>query len=118
MHEVAEALAEVLRHARPLAGGPSPLGFWAVGHVLADDVLAPEDAPPFAKSLRDGFVVRAADCPGELRVVEEIPAGAVPSKSIGTGEAARIFTGAPIPDGADAVVMQEDAAADDGRVRI
>jgi molybdopterin molybdotransferase len=111
MLEVAEALAVVLRHARPLGGRDSPLGPQAVGQVLAADVTADRDSPPFDKSLRDGYAVRSADCAGgatELWVVEEIAAGAVPQRAIGTGECARIFTGAPIPDGADAVVMQED----------
>ena len=118
MLEVADALAEVLRNVRPLTPTPFALDSTVVGHALATDVLADADSPPFPKSLRDGYAVRAADCPGELRVVEEIAAGVIPTKNVGEGEAARIFTGAPIPHGADAVVMQEDTESRDGRVRI
>lgn len=110
MLEVADALAVVLEHARPLAperARPSPA---LLGRVLAVDVRADLDSPPFNKSLRDGYAVRSVDCGAanpELRVVAEIPAGVVPTVRIGPGECVRIFTGAPIPDGADAVVMQE-----------
>jgi molybdopterin molybdotransferase len=110
MLEVSEALATVLRHAKPLKTEVAALTSAALGQVLAADIVADMDSPPFAKSLRDGYAVRSADCaaPGaELRVVEEVPAGKVPTRALGAGEASRIFTGAPIPDGADAVVMQE-----------
>jgi molybdopterin molybdotransferase len=122
MLEVTEALAEILSRAPARKAEPSALTTSVLGRVLAEDVVADEDSPPFPKSLRDGYAVRAADCltPNvELRVVAEIPAGAVPSMPIGSGECARIFTGAPMPDGADAVVMQEDteSLAND-RVRI
>jgi molybdopterin molybdotransferase len=121
MLEVAEALAVVLRHARPPGGRTSLLGAEAVGQVLAADVTADRDSPPFDKSLRDGYAVRSADCASpsaELRVVEEIAAGAVPQRAVEPGECARIFTGAPIPSGADAVVMQEDTEPHGDRVRI
>jgi molybdopterin molybdotransferase len=122
MLEVADALAEVLRHARPLKTEVAALTTAALGQVLAVDIPADMDSPPFPKSLRDGYAVRSADCASpnaELRVVEEVPAGAMPAKPVGPGEAIRIFTGAPMPDGADAVVMQEDAQPLDGdRVRI
>jgi molybdopterin molybdotransferase len=78
--------------------------------------------PSFPKSLRDGYAVLAVDCAipnSELKVVAEIAAGAVPMRALNSGECARIFTGAPIPAGADAVVMQEDTQTlSDGRVRI
>jgi len=122
MMEVAEALAEVLRHVRPLTPTETVLSPAVLGRVLAENIRADADSPPFDKSLRDGYAVRALDCASpsaELRVVAEIAAGAVPTTPIKSGECARIFTGAPIPDGADAVVMQEDAQAlEDGRVRI
>jgi len=122
MLEVADALAEVLKHARPLKTEVAALTSAALGLVLAVDIPADMDSPPFPKSLRDGFAVRAADCASpnaELKVVEEVPAGAMPTKTIGPGEASRIFTGAPMPSGADAVVMQEDTQPlDGGRVRI
>jgi molybdopterin molybdotransferase len=122
MLEVAEALAEVLRRATPLAPALAPLGPALLGRVLAEDACADGDSPPFAKSLRDGYAVRAADCkmPGaELRVAAEVAAGSEPGDAVEPGTCARIFTGAPIPDGADAVVMQEDVEPLPGdRVRI
>jgi molybdopterin molybdotransferase len=121
MLEVAEALAAVLEHARPRRPEAVPLSPVVLGWVLAAGATADRDSPPFDKSLRDGYAVRAADCAGgaELRVIEEVPAGSLPTKTLGAGECTRLFTGAPIPDGADAVVMQEDTQPLDGdRVRI
>ena len=121
MLEVADALATVLRHAKPLRAAVAPATPTALGQVLAEDVVADRDSPPFPKSLRDGYAVRSADCtpPGaELTVIEEVPAGKVPARAVGVGEATRIFTGAPVPDGADAVVMQEDTRPLGGRVKI
>src|SRR5262245_61050098 len=110
MLEVADSLAEVLRHAKPREPMMTLLADGVLGRVLAADARADADSPPFDKSLRDGYAVRAADCVvpnAELRVVAEIAAGAVPTVPVNPGECARIFTGAPMPDGADAVVMQE-----------
>ncbi len=120
MLEVADAREIVLTHAKPLTPLRTPMKPEAVGRVLAEDVRADIDSPPFAKSMMDGYAVRAADCttPVELRIVEEIPAGAVPTKAIAAGECARIFTGAPVPDGADAVVMQERTEPLGERVRV
>ena len=122
MLDVADALAAVLKHAKPLKPEVAALTTAALGQVLAADIAADLDSPPFAKSLRDGYAVRSADCAtanAELIVIEEVPAGKVPMKPVGAGEACRIFTGAPLPDGADAVVMQEHAQPlDGGRVRI
>ena len=119
MLEVADALAEVLARARPLPAITVSLTGSLLGSVLAADATADHDSPPFDKSLRDGYAVRSTDrFDTELRVVEEIPAGAVPQKEIRPGECSRIFTGAPIPAGADAVVMQEDTTATGDRVRI
>jgi len=81
------------------------------GRVLAQDVVAPENVPPFTNTAVDGYAVRAADVqsvPVVLRVVDTLAAGAAPSVAVGSGEAIRIMTGAPMPDGADAVVMVED----------
>lgn len=92
----------------------------ARGTVLAADVAAPGDIPPFANSAMDGFAVRAGQV-GEgsrLRVVGEIAAGAVDRPSPGPGEAVRIMTGAPMPDGADAVVPVEVAVEDTGEVTL
>jgi molybdopterin molybdotransferase len=120
MLEVAEALSLVLKHARPLRPTAAPLSPTLLDRVLAPDVRADRDSPPFDKSLRDGFAVRSSDCAveRELRLVEEIAAGTIPRKSISPGECARIFTGAPIPKGADAVVMQEDTQSAGDRIRI
>jgi molybdopterin molybdotransferase len=79
----------------------------ARGLVLAQEVVAREPVPPFANTGMDGYAVRAADTPGSLRVVGELPAGRAPTIAVGPGEAIRIMTGAPMPEGADAVVMVE-----------
>ena len=96
----------------------------ALGCVLAEDAKSPLDLPPWDNSAMDGYAVRGADVqraagPVELRVVEVIPAGRIPSHPLGPGECARIFTGAPLPPGADGVIRQEDTTALAGdRVRI
>jgi len=84
----------------------------ALGHVLAHDVTSPVAIPAHTNSAMDGYACRAVDVRGKapvtLRVVEQIPAGKMPERRIGAGECARIFTGAPLPEGADGVVRQED----------
>ncbi len=89
----------------------------AAGRVLAESVRADRDYPPLARSIRDGFAVRAADLPGELRVTGEVRAGELFAAEVGPGEAVEIMTGAPMPRGADAVVMVEHAVRDGGRIR-
>jgi molybdopterin molybdotransferase len=84
----------------------------ARGLVLAEDVVASEPVPPFANTGMDGYAVRAADTPGSLRVIGELPAGRAPTIAVGPGEAIRIMTGAPMPEGADAVVMVERTRVD------
>jgi molybdopterin molybdotransferase len=84
----------------------------ALGRFLAADVVASRDQPPFPASAMDGWAVRAADGPGRLAIVGESAAGRGFEGSVGAGEAVRIFTGAAVPDGADAVVIQEDATRD------
>ncbi len=86
----------------------------ALGLVLAADVIATEPIPPFANTAMDGYAVRSDDTttasesgPVELRVVGELPAGRAPTTAVGVGEAIRIMTGAPVPPGADAIVMVE-----------
>jgi molybdenum cofactor synthesis domain-containing protein len=105
-----EARAHVL--ARCPALGSQRVGLdRAIGCVLAADVVAGEDVPPFANSAVDGYAVRAADVAGapvELTVVGEVAAGASTDRVVGPGEAIRIMTGAPMPPGADANVMVED----------
>jgi molybdopterin molybdotransferase len=84
----------------------------AGGLVLAAPIVAGEVVPPFDNTAVDGYAVRAADVantPVELRVVGELAAGAAPSMAVGAGETIRIMTGAPMPAGADAVVMVEDS---------
>src|SRR5438105_11836688 len=79
----------------------------AAERVLAENIAADRDYPPFARSARDGFAVHAADLPGELRVIGEVRAGEMFNRLVGHGEAVEIMTGAPLPSGADAVVMVE-----------
>jgi molybdopterin molybdotransferase len=84
----------------------------AAGLVLAAPIVSTEEVPPFANSAVDGYAVRAADVaevPVELGVVAEVAAGAAPDRPVGAGETIRIMTGAPMPAGADAVVMVEDS---------
>ena len=92
------------------------------GRVLAQDVVAPENVPPFANSAVDGYAVRTADTqtvPTELVVVDTVAAGAEPKIAVSAGQAIRIMTGAPMPQGADAVVMVEDTQrVGDDRVSI
>jgi molybdopterin molybdotransferase len=96
-----------------------PLGV-ACGRVVAHDVLAPLDLPPFDNSAVDGYAVRHADlrAGGETRfaLTERITAGHTATRSVAAGEAMRIFTGAPMPAGADTVFMQEDCRREDGAV--
>ena len=84
----------------------------AMGRVLAEDILADRDFPATARSVRDGFAVRAADLPGRLRVTGEVRAGEAFEDAVGAGEAVEIMTGAPMPAGADAVVMVEHVTRD------
>lgn len=118
---VEEALACVLEHAAPLGVGPAALSA-ALGRVLATDVESDGDHPAFRRSKVDGWAVRAADAGEVLRSVCEVPAGKPPGDRIGPGEAARIFTGAPVPEGADRVAKQEDCtpvpAGEDGAARV
>jgi len=100
---------------------PVPVGD-ALGLVLAEDVVAAEQVPPFANTAMDGFALRAADtvgAPVELEILETIAAGHAPIREVGPGQASRIFTGAPVPAGADAIVMVERTElVDDGHVRV
>lgn len=98
-----------------LAAEPVPLGI-ALGRVLAEDVVAATDLPPFGNSAMDGFAVRHDASSGALRIVGESRAGTPAPLAVGPYEAIRISTGAPLPDGADAVVPVEDAREEDGTV--
>ncbi len=119
---VAEARAAVLREARTPAGEEAALSAAVLGLVLAADVAADSDVPPQDKAMMDGYAVRCADLPegrGALRVLEEITAGRTPQHPLGPGDASRIMTGAPIPPGADAVVVVERTRLlDGGRVQV
>lgn len=116
-----EALDAVLAAARPLARTQSVDTLAANGRVLARDVVATLDVPPMDTSAMDGYAVRVSDLRGErvvLPVSQRIPAGHAP-EPLAVGTAARIFTGAPVPPGADAIVMQEQCEAlEDGSVAI
>jgi molybdopterin molybdotransferase len=118
-----DALAELLVHAVPLEGSDSVSTFDADGRVLAQDVVSGLQVPPEDNSAMDGYAVRSAELSDEgvvLRVSQRIPAGSSGS-ALESGTVARIFTGAPIPAGADAVVMQEDCepvADREGFVRV
>lgn len=107
---VDEALERILARMRPLPSRVVPL-LDALGRTLAQDVVADRDVPPFRNSAMDGYAVRGADVtntPARLRVVGSVAAGRVPDRHVGPGEAMRIMTGAPMPEGADTVVRVED----------
>jgi molybdopterin molybdotransferase len=107
-----DALAKLLSHAAVLVGTESVATFDADGRVLAQDLVAALTVPPQDNSAMDGYALRAADGASDavLPVSQRIPAGTV-GAPLAAGTAARIFTGAFVPEGADAVVMQEDAEA-------
>ena len=122
MLTVAEASARILEHIAPLAIERVPL-LDALGMVLAEPVRAPMTLPAWDNSAMDGYAVRGADIdaasadhPVSLRVLETVAAGRFATQPVGDGEAIRIMTGAPIPDGADTVVRVEDT--DGGTVRV
>ncbi|MGH7060369.1 MAG: molybdopterin molybdotransferase MoeA, partial [Stellaceae bacterium] len=120
MIAVEEALTRLLAHVDILPPEQISLAD-GLGRVLAEDVAARRTQPPFAASAMDGYAVRAEDLdqiPAVLRIVAEVPAGAGFGGRVGKGEAARIFTGAPMPAGTDTVVIQEDAERDGDIVRI
>ena len=118
---VSDAQAIVLRHVQPGAVETVALEC-SLGRVLAEDIFANRDLPPWDVSAMDGYALRSADLsniPAVLTVVDDIKAGDLPHKHVNAGEAARIMTGAPVPPGADAVIRVEDtqALADD-RVQV
>lgn len=124
MIEMDEAVRIVLAHTEPVDVVALDL-MDALGRTLAQDVRSDIDMPPFDKAMMDGYAVVGADVrnasrarPATLEVVEEIPAGTVPRMPVSAGKAARIMTGAPIPEGADTVVMVEDTVAEAGGTRV
>lgn len=119
MLSIAEARRAILERASTLPRRRVPLAE-ALYCILAEDVVADVDSPPFDKALVDGYAVRSTDCTGDppfrLRVGEEIPAGRTPSRPLGLHEAAAIMTGAPMPPGSDAVVMVEQSRIEGSQV--
>lgn len=119
MIEVAAALEIVLGRTAPLTTETVSLRE-AAGRVLAEAVASDLDSPPYTKALMDGYAVRSADlaAPTMLTVIEEVAAGRTPTRVVGPGEATRIMTGAPIPNGADAVVPHEETRAQGNAVQV
>jgi molybdopterin molybdotransferase len=120
-----EARAILAVHGEPVTRTERVAVADASGRVLAHALIANRDVPPFARAAMDGYAVRAADTSGasrdhgiELRIGETVYSGMTPSRPIEAGACAAIATGAPIPDGADAVVMIEHTRRDGDRVRI
>jgi molybdopterin molybdotransferase len=110
----AEAARRILTEVRRQPALRLPLDD-ALDGVLAEDIVSPLDIPAWTNSAMDGYAARGEDVRGaseehpvRLRVIEHIPAGAFPTRPLGPGEVARIFTGAPLPQGADTVIRQED----------
>ena len=117
---VAEALERVLSHAAPLPAEQTPLAE-AHGRVLAADLKALRTQPPADVSAMDGYAVRADDVasvPVHLRVIGEVAAGRPFARPVGPGEAARIFTGGVLPEGADTIVIQEHTRRDGDRIEV
>lgn len=114
MLSVEEAQARIMTAMEPLPAEQIALAD-ALGRVLAEDVKSRRMQPPLAVSAMDGYAVRAEDVaklPARLRVIGYAPAGAAYDGQVRPGEAVRIFTGAPVPDGADTIVIQENTRAD------
>jgi molybdopterin molybdotransferase len=117
---VAQALEQVLAHASPLPPVEAPLTE-AAGRVLAFDLKALRTQPPADVSAMDGYAVRGADvatAPVRLKVIGEVRAGQPYAAKVGAGQAARIFTGGFVPDGADTVVIQEVTTRDGDQVEV
>ncbi|MBN2398200.1 MAG: molybdopterin molybdotransferase MoeA, partial [Deltaproteobacteria bacterium] len=124
MISVKEALAHILDSVSPLGFEKTDI-LSAQGRVIGEAIYAPRNIPPRDNSAMDGYAVRSGDTedartevPVSLKVIEEVPAGKIPQRTVGIGEATRIMTGAPLPEGADAVVKVEDTTCDDDRVHI
>ncbi|HIL11853.1 MAG TPA: molybdopterin molybdenumtransferase MoeA [Candidatus Latescibacteria bacterium] len=119
-----EARSIILEHIQIL--GPERVSLLdADGRVLAGDILAQRDNPPYDNSAMDGYAVRhqdvaqaSADAPVALAVVEDIPAGTVPQKQVGPGQSSRIMTGAPVPAGADTIVPVEDTRGEGESIEV
>jgi molybdopterin molybdotransferase len=112
---IADAREKVLDAVRPLEAERVPIAH-ALDRVLAADLYAVGDVPPFASSAMDGYAIQAGPSGRELAVVDESRAGAPSRRVLGDGEAIRISTGAAVPAGANAVIPQEEVAVEDGAV--
>ncbi len=114
---VADARTHMLAQIAPLAIEDVAL-LEAAGRVLVEPIVAKRDQPPFSASSMDGYALRSADAPGALKVTGESSAGAGFAGALKAGQATRIFTGAPMPEGADAVVIQEDVTRDGDTITV
>src|SRR5687767_9289850 len=119
MLSLEQAIENLLQSVKPIGADESVSLSDAVGRVVAEDVLAQSALPPFDNSAMDGWAVCSADLqdaaperPVTLECIANIPAGKALAGTIGSRQCARIFTGSPVPMGADAVVMQEDTRAE------
>ena len=119
MLTVEEALEAILSRVQTLGTERVDL-VGGLGRVLAEPIVSRREIPPWANSSMDGYAVRAQDTGRDvvLSVIGRVEAGALPARALGRGEAMRIFTGAPLPDGADAVVPQEDVESQDGHITL
>ena len=117
MIKLEDAVVNILKFARTGEGERINLDS-ALYRVLAEDVFSDMDMPPFNKSAMDGFACRICDIDRELEIIETIPAGKNPQNKIGPGQCAKIMTGAPVPEGADCVIMIEDTEVTDGKIKI
>jgi molybdopterin molybdotransferase len=124
MISVEEALNQILEVIVPL-GREKVSILDSIGRVIGEDIYATRNIPPRDNSAMDGYAIRWEDTRGAsirkpviLKVIEDIPAGTIPRKRVGTGKSSRIMTGAPIPDGANAVVRVEDTEKDGQKVRV
>jgi len=119
MLSVEEAQREILGRVRVLPSERVDV-LAALGRVLAEPIRSTRRIPPWPNSSMDGYAVRATDArpAATLRVVGRVVAGSLPTRAVGVGEAVRIFTGAPLPSGADTVIPQEDVDARDGVIAL
>ena len=120
MLTVEQALEQILSRVTPLPTERVPI-LSALGRALAEPIISGREIPPWPNSSMDGYAIRAADSrttPARLTVVGTVTAGAMPTRDVRAGEAIRIFTGAPLPVGADAVVPQEDTEVTNGHVTL
>ena len=125
MLSLEQAIEKLMQSVKPIEGDETLSLGAAIGRVVAEDVLAPSALPAFDNSAMDGWAVRSADVqsacanrPVTLECIANVPAGGSFGGTIGAGQCARIFTGSPLPLGADAVVMQEDTRAELPKVQI